>query len=100
MIFEYGEDADASRGCGATLMGEMWYFGGAGSQGRQVRIVLIVRLFIILFRLVKSKVANWSDTKICHLISWKVHATRSSNQLHEFFSVLIIMISMFVIRKC
>ena len=29
MIFEYGEGADAYGGCGATLMGEMWYFGGS-----------------------------------------------------------------------
>ena len=26
--FEYGENAAARGGCGATLMGEMWYFGG------------------------------------------------------------------------
>ena len=36
LIFEYGEGADARSGCGATLMGEMWYFGGGGSQIRQV----------------------------------------------------------------
>ena len=28
LSFEYGEGTDADRGCGATLMGEMWYFGG------------------------------------------------------------------------
>ena len=41
LIFEYGEGADAFYGCGATLMGEMFYFGGSGSQRRQVRIFLI-----------------------------------------------------------
>ena len=63
MIFEYGEGADAYGGCGATLMGEMWYFGG-WFQTRQVRIVYIHRISNILFRLVKSKVANWSDKEI------------------------------------
>ena len=36
-MFEYGEGADASYGCGATLMGEMWYFGGR--DRRQVWIL-------------------------------------------------------------
>ena len=27
LIFEYGEGATASNGCGTTLMGEFWYFG-------------------------------------------------------------------------
>ena len=40
MIFEYGEGADAYVGCGATLMGEMWYFGGYDSQQRQVSTIL------------------------------------------------------------
>ena len=28
MDFEYGAGATAYGGCGATLMGEFWYFGG------------------------------------------------------------------------
>jgi len=28
LLFEYGAGAGAYNGCGATLMGEMWYFGG------------------------------------------------------------------------
>ena len=26
--FEYGEDTETRRGCGATLFGQFWYFGG------------------------------------------------------------------------
>ena len=47
LIFEYGEGADAFYGCGATLMGEMFYFGGSGSQKRQVWIVYINRIWTI-----------------------------------------------------
>ena len=47
LIFEYGEGADAFYGCGATLMGEMFYFGGSGSQKRQVWIVYINRIWNI-----------------------------------------------------
>ena len=37
LMFEYGEGTDTYQGCGATLMGEMWYFGGYyTSQRRQV----------------------------------------------------------------
>ena len=35
--FEYGEGTDARYGCGATLFGQFWYFGGNGSSlNRQV----------------------------------------------------------------
>ena len=49
MIFEYGEGTNAHGGCGGTLMGEMWYFGGYGSQSRQVWIVDFHRILIISF---------------------------------------------------
>ena len=69
-----------------TLMGEMWYFGGYyTSQIRQVWIVYIHRILNILFRLVKSKVANWSDKEVCLLIFIGVHATHFLNQRHGFF---------------
>ena len=46
LSFEYGEGTDAHYGCGATLMGEMWYFGGS-SQTKQV---CILRIYVcILF---------------------------------------------------
>ena len=35
--FEYGEGAYAAYGCGTTLMGEFWYFGGSGGYVKQVR---------------------------------------------------------------
>lgn len=38
LIFEYGEGVEAFEGCGATLMGEMWYFGG-DYQSRQVSVL-------------------------------------------------------------
>ena len=87
MTFEYGEGADAHHGCGATLLGEMWYFGGGftSSQRRQVGIIYIYRILNILFRLVKSKVANWFDKEICLLIFNWVHATHLLNQCHGFF---------------
>ena len=34
--FEYGEGTVVDGGCGATLFGEFWYFGGFGSYKRQV----------------------------------------------------------------
>ena len=45
--FEYGEETQALYGCGATLFGQFWYFGGSGSTLRQVTgfcsgIVLII----------------------------------------------------------
>ena len=46
-MFEYGEGTDANGGCGATFMGEIWYFGGWSSQRRQVRTVHINRILII-----------------------------------------------------
>ena len=47
--FEYDINTDAHGGCGATLMGEMWYFGGFKSaQKRQVCILqtVLIKLFI------------------------------------------------------
>ena len=39
--FEYGEETSAVSGCGATLFGQFWYFGGYDAQNesykRQVR---------------------------------------------------------------
>ena len=35
--FEYGDGTSVYNGCGATLMGQFWYFGGSGSaNNRQV----------------------------------------------------------------
>jgi len=34
--FELGDGVDIARGCGATLMGQFWYFGGSGPTVRQV----------------------------------------------------------------
>ena len=35
--FRYGEGTSVSYGCGATLFGEFWYFGGSGKFRRQVQ---------------------------------------------------------------
>ena len=47
LIFEYEEDTSVYGGCGTTLMGEMWYFGGfpesmtgQPNQKRQVGIII------------------------------------------------------------
>ena len=37
LTFEYGDSTAAYCGCGATLRGEFWYFGGSGSLKRQVK---------------------------------------------------------------
>lgn len=34
--FEYGDGVTADTGCGATLMGQFWYFGGYKDNKRQV----------------------------------------------------------------
>ena len=34
--FEYGNGTTAFYGCGATLMGQFWYFGGGNPNKRQV----------------------------------------------------------------
>ena len=100
MIFEYGKGADAYHGCGATLMGEMWYFGGhLTSQRRQVWIVYINGILIILFRLVKSKVANWSDKEIYLLIFNMVHATHFLNQIQGFFFASACIVERHATRK-
>ena len=33
--FEYESGTSASSGCGATLKGEIWYFGGSGSTNKR-----------------------------------------------------------------
>ena len=55
--FEYGENTNVYGGCGATLMGEMWYFGG----DRNVVFFIISNKYKSFFRWVKSKAANWFD---------------------------------------
>ena len=46
MDFEYDEDSSAYSGCGAILMGEMWYFGGVSKYKTQVRTFLLtLKLF-------------------------------------------------------
>ena len=34
--FQFGKGTSVEYGCGATLNGEFWYFGGDGSYKRQV----------------------------------------------------------------
>ena len=36
--FEYSDGTTAHYGCGATLRGEFWYFGGYSSLKRQVKL--------------------------------------------------------------
>ena len=40
--FEYGEGVYTEEGCGAILMGEMWYFGGLDS--RQVSLIVFFKI--------------------------------------------------------
>ena len=43
--FTYGDGVTAAAGCGATLKGEFWYFGGYGSNNRQVSLTIINKQF-------------------------------------------------------
>ena len=44
--FTYGEGVTVYEGCGATLKGEFWYFGGYGSaKERQVSLTIINKQF-------------------------------------------------------
>ena len=46
--FEYGEGTNAYYGCGTTLFGQFWYFGGSGSTLRQVTGFRSEIVFMIL----------------------------------------------------
>jgi len=37
--FEYGEETEVSNGCGTLLRNVFWYFGGLGSNRRQVNFI-------------------------------------------------------------
>ena len=41
MDFEFGENTQSFRACGATLNGEFWVFGGHENQSRQVKSIRI-----------------------------------------------------------
>ena len=59
--FEYSDGTSAHFGCGATLHNVFWYFGGSGSNKRQVKFqkpLLDIHLFNL--RLVKLSDASWS----------------------------------------
>ena len=86
--FEYGDGTDAYSGCGAVMMGEMWYFGGSESTTQQV-----CRHFCqnktISFRLVKLKIVRWYEKEIYLLNLLLGRATHFWLQLHEFYFVFI-----------
>ena len=53
--FEYGDDTSVLEGCGATLMGQFWYFGGRPLNNRQViskvtsnKKILVYCMYLIL----------------------------------------------------
>ena len=53
--FEYGDDTAARYGCGATLHNIFWYFGGDGSQKRQVKLQkYLFNINLFHFRSAKS----------------------------------------------
>ena len=45
--FEYGNDVSLFYGCGLTLRGQMWYFGGRNEYLRQVSPKVILQIEII-----------------------------------------------------
>ena len=53
--FEYGDDTMAHWGCGATLHNVFWYFGGDGSERRQVKLQkYLFNINLFHFRSAKS----------------------------------------------
>ena len=50
MNFEYGDEVVAHNGCGATLFGQFWYFGGGTGSAesvnpykKQVRFLVFIK---------------------------------------------------------
>ena len=78
--FEYGEGADAQFGCGATLMGEMWYFGGGyRRQASKIEGCMLVRQGDLDFDFTEGSCNSflqpnprillcfdYYDSKVCH----------------------------------
>ena len=44
--FEYGEETEVHNGCGALLRNVFWYFGGSGSNKRQVRLLKDLNIYL------------------------------------------------------
>ena len=63
--FEFGAGTTAAYGCGATLKGEFWYFGGAGSENnRQVcemRIDILYYIILKVSKIVDCKLVRQND---------------------------------------
>ena len=57
--FQYGEETSAYQGCGATLFGEFWYFGGQSPLKRQVSLSEKLGLQLMFFRPAKLLDVNW-----------------------------------------
>ena len=92
--FEFGENTAVAFGCGATFLGEFWYFGGNGSaRRRQVSFNGPSKMCLIKLRYsrwAKSSVAKWFGKKeIWLLISLMVHVIHLMSQHHEFCYVLM-----------
>ena len=45
--FEYGDEVYMKYGCGITLHGQMWYFGGWGDYAQQVSSKAILQIQLI-----------------------------------------------------
>ena len=54
--FYYEEGTTVAFGCGATLMGEFYYFGGYESNKRQVWLIHNIYLLLFLLRRLKFKI--------------------------------------------
>ena len=45
--FTYGSGVDLEGGCAVTLLGQLWYFGGAPQNYHQVNLKVIITKVII-----------------------------------------------------
>ena len=98
--FEYGYDTVADSGCGATLHNVFWYFGGSGSQKRQVKLQNhLFNINLFHFRSAKLLDASCSVKPIWILILKVEHATLFINLIKKFFFASVVAITDNATRK-
>ena len=96
----HGDEPLASRGCGATLNGEFWYFGfGQKVSVSTKKIFILRRNYFSHSRSAKLLVVNWPGNRIWLLTSRFQHAIRFSNRHPEFCCVFLLQMSKHAIRK-
>lgn len=96
--FEYGVGTNAHNGCGATLMGEFWYFDGY----RQVNSLItfdLETICIFTFRSARLFGARWCVKILWLSIFSEDHATHLFNRSRKYCFVLTSLALLNVICK-